>query len=545
MSQDSLPRLWRGRRRLWFTGLALTGVGQAAAATASALLTPRLLSVQGRDHQVMLGAGLVMVCLLLGLLRVAERVLGEKVGQDYVHEIRMHLVRAALAGRGASVGVTVARTTNDLTSVRNWVVLGIVPLLVGVPMLVGCAIALSILSPVLGLAVAVPVLLLAVSLWLLAPALRERAARLRKRRGRLAGAITDAVHASDMIVVAGGLEREVRRLADESREVAGRAVSRAVLSGWVRGSAASLGTLTMVVVGACGAMAGLDAATIAAAFVIVGMLSTPVSDLGRVSEYRQSFRVAQRILGPEVERSRQIRRRERAVQRQVDRRGARPLAGGVHLADLELRGVRVAELVAEPGEVVVPRSADPALVRELFGVLTHPERQPSAWLRVAGHDLGTLPARERRRLISHAAAGQSVGRGSIARAVRYRDPEGDHDAAELLHMVGLERDVAALPKGEHTALRRGGEPLDEQQRARLHLARAWCGGPPLVLLERIDEALDAEGRELLARELRNQSGVTLLWSDRAAELAPDHRVWDLGADPTRPCLPRRRGVVNA
>lgn len=546
MSPQGLPRLWRGRRRVWFVALALTGLGQAAAATASALLTPRLLTVAGTRHQLLLGAGLVLVCVVLGGLRVGERILGEKIGQDYVHEIRMHLVRAALSGGGPSVGVTVARTTNDLTSVRNWVVLGIVPLLVGVPMLLGSAVALTLLSPVLGLAVAIPVVLLAAVLWFLAPALRERAARLRKRRGRLAGAITDAVQASDSIVVAGGLEREVRRLAEESREVGGRAVSRAVLSGWARGSAASLGTLTMVVVGACGAMTGIDAATIAAAFVIVGMLATPVGDLGRVSEYRQSFRVAQRILGPEVQRSREARRRERQVECEAERHAGRPMSGGVHLADLHLRGVPVPELVAAPGEVVVPCSADPARVHDLFLVLTHPETQPEAWFRVAGHQLGTLPPRERRRLMAHAAAGQAVGQGTIARAVRYRTPDEHHDAAALLRRVGLDRDVAALPKKERTVLRRGGQPLDERQLARLHLARAWCGDPPLVLLERLDEQLDEAGRATLAEGLRTYPGVTLLASSRAAELAPDHRVWDLDGDPSTPCLPpRNRGVVHA
>ncbi|MEL4504471.1 ABC transporter ATP-binding protein [Luteococcus sp. H138] len=546
-----LPRLWRGGRRGLLVGLALAGLGQAAAATLTALLTPRLLTVAERSQQVQVALLLMVTAAGVGGLRVLERVLGERLGQDYVHEIRMHLVRAALVGRGPSVGVTIARTTNDLTSVRNWVVLGIVPLLVGIPMLIGSLMALLVLSPVLAAAVAVPVVALGAVLVGLAPAVRRRVAALRKKRGTLAGVITDTVQAGQSIVVAGGLEREIRRLADDSREVGRRAVSRAVLSGWLRGAAASMATIAMVAVGASGALAGVDAATIAAAFIIVGMMATPVTDLGRVSEYRQSFRVAEQILGPEVARSREHRRRSRHHRRQVQ--GARPRDGDgtVHLADLTLAGQPIPELVAMPGEVVVPSSADPAKLRALVDALIFPEMTPSAWLQVAGADLTRLTPVERRGLVSYATPGLPVERGTLARAVRYRAPECEQPVTPVLQEVGLADQVSALDKGERTMLRRGGEPLSLEQRARLQVARAWYAEPSLMVLDGIDALLDAEGRELLAAGIRRRRGVTLLLSERAEQLCPKHRVWDLDGDPARPALPpvknqvvEKQGVEN-
>lgn len=532
-----LPRLWRGQRRALLAGLALAGLGQAGAATVTALLTPQLLTVASRAHQVQLALLLVATAAGVGGLRVLERVLGERLGQDYVHEIRMHLVRAALTGRGPSVGVTIARTTNDLTSVRNWVVLGIVPLLVGIPMLIGSLVALTVLSPALAAAVAIPVAALGVVLLLLSPLVRRRAADLRKKRGKLAGVITDTVQAGQGIVVAGGLEREIRRLSDDSREVGRRAVSRAVLSGWLRGAAASIATIAMVVVGATGALTGIDAATIAAAFIIVGMMATPVSDLGRVSEYRQSFRVAEQILGPEVERSRAHRRRERERRQGNRRRTAREPAGAVHLGDLILVGQQVPELVALPGEVVVPQSADPAKLRALADALVFPEMTPSAWLQVAGEDLTRLTPVERRGLVSHAAPGIPVERGTIARAVRYRCPDSELPVLPVLEEAGLGPVVARLDKGERTMLRRGGEPLTDEERARLQLARAWYGEPPLMVLDGIDRMLGPGGRELLARALGRRRGVTLLISERAGELAPHARIWNLDGDPDHPAVP--------
>ena len=78
-------------------------------------------------------------------------------GQHYVQELRTGLMAAFLADPGgSSPGIAIARITNDLTSVRNWITMGISPLVVGLPMIVGTTIALWFLSPPLALAVAIP-----------------------------------------------------------------------------------------------------------------------------------------------------------------------------------------------------------------------------------------------------------------------------------------------------------------------------------------------------------------------------------------------------
>lgn len=544
MSQAArLPRLWRGRRRPLLVGLAAIGFGQAAVAGATALLTPRMISAATTRDEIVLATVLAGLALLLGVLRAGERVLGERLGQDYVHEVRMHLVRAALVGRGPSVGVTVARATNDLTSVRNWMVQGIVPLLSGIPTVLGCLAALAILSWKLSLAVAIPLAGLTLLLVVVGSRLRRRAARLRRQRGRLAGQIADTVQASEPIVVAGGVEREVKSLGRQSRKLGDRAVARATLSGLLRGAAASVATLAMVLVGATAVLADLDSATIATAFLVVGMIATPVTDLGRVGEFRQSFRVAQEILGPQVQLSREHRSDERRARlqsaegtsgRTVDGKGRAP-GRGLHCADLAVEGGPVPELVAAPGEVVVPVSRDPQRLREVVRALCHPQDHPGAWLQVDGCQLGQLPARERRQLLGVASAGQLVERGTIARAVRYRSPDSDRPMAPVLAGVGLDRVVERLERGERTTLRRGGEPLDDEQRARLSLARAVYDDPALLVLDHVDRGLSAEGRQYLSR-LLPAPGVTILVSETPEQLVDKHRVWDLDADPARPQL---------
>jgi hypothetical protein len=147
---------------------------------------------------------------------------------------------------------------------------------------------------------------------------------------------------------------------------------------------------------------------------------------------------------------------------------------------------------------------------------------------VAGRDLRSVAGSERRRLAGYAAKGAFTERGTIARAVRYRRPDLDpNETGEALARVELASRVARLPKGEHTMLRRGGEPLTTSDRAKLQIARATLGDPPLLLLNHIDFDLGPEGREVLADVLRSYPGVAIIASDHPEELVPAYLIWDL------------------
>lgn len=518
--------------------LLLSGLGQAAATIAVAVSVPLLMDAAGTRNGAVLFAVLVALATIVGALRWIERVWSEHLGQDYAHEVRMGLLRHALTQfTTPSLGVTSARTTNDLSMIRNWISLGIAPLVVAGPLLAGALLALALLDPWLAAAAALPIGVLIAAVAVISPIARRRATRLRKARGRLAATVGDTVPAASAIRHDGGVDRELRRMHTLSRRVGRHAVSRAHTAGGLRGVAAGVATLTMIVVTATGAWLAIPATEIATALIVVGVMATPLSDLGRVAEYRQSFLAAETIIAPLLDDAARTEAREAAMERaatHLRRPDAGPIHPGVlHVADLTVTGSdersrTVPELVALPGDRIVVDAGDPMLVEAALAVLTDPAIGASrAWVDLAGYRLLELPARARRSIVGSATEGVPLNRGTIARAVRYRVPGTSAPVDRELARVGLDGVVAALPDGERTELRSGGIPLSGSQRARLQVARALHGDPPLVVLDRIDADLGPAGCADVRQALADHPGIIVVVSEQPANLLDGWRTWDL------------------
>lgn len=534
-----LPPLMRGRRRPWLAGLVSIGLGQAALGALSAWA---LVTMQGAPtgmSPLLLRALLLLVlaALAIGALTVHQRVLAEKLGQDYVHQLRLTLLGDALTpGHATSLGVTVARTTNDLSGVRNWVCQGIAPLTVGVPLILGSLATLALLHPLLAAAMAVPLVTLGLCLVVWARTALIKTRRMRRTRGRLATRIADTVTASDGILAAGGSQRELRNLREASGSLVEIAVDRAETVGTLRAGGVVASTLTTLLVAATGIYLGQSPGVTMAAMAVAGIASSPVLEIGRIVEYRQTHLAARMVLGPALAGAEQ--RRERAEERRRRSAGVEAppaVADGDALVHLHLPGLTAgtSPLVAGPRDRVRLVSDDPRapqeLLRRVLELSPGPELAAPDSVWVEGRNLRALGPKRVRRLVGHAAAGAVFERGTVGRALHYRRPDLDaaHDQ-EVLEMVGL--DVDSLPRGARTAMRRGGEPLDRSDRARLALARAMYGTPPLLLVDGLEGDLDDDGRRMLDRVLSSYPGVVVMaGSEQLARLlgAREHRLHGL------------------
>ncbi|MGP5006795.1 ABC transporter transmembrane domain-containing protein [Brachybacterium tyrofermentans] len=531
-----LPALLRGARRRWISVLILLGLGQAALGAVSAWALVQLQGAPTGSSALLLRALLLLVltAFAVGALKIHERVVAEKLGQDYVHQLRLTLLGDALTpGHTTSLGVTVARTTNDLSGVRNWVSQGIAPLVVAVPLIGGSLITLAVLHPMLALAMAAPLLGLGLCLLFWARTALVKTRQMRRTRGRLASRIADTVTAADGILASGGTKRELRNIRDASGNLVEIAVDRAETVGAIRAGGIVASTLTTLLVAATGTYLGLAPGVTMAAMAVGGIASTPVLEIGRIVEYRQTYRSARMVLGPALAAA-EARRAHSRTRRRASAAVEAPALGadGTFLVHLDLPGLTEQgdPVRGRPGETVRLVSDDPAVPHELIRRLLELSPGPdisepdSVW--VGGENLRAVSTKRGRVLVGAASAGAVFERSTVARALHYRRPDLDaSDDHDVLELVGL--DLSHLPDGARTRLRRGGEPLGRADRARLALARAVYGSPPLLVIDALEGDLDDAGRRMLERVLTAYRGTVVMVGsdDLSARLgAREHKL---------------------
>ncbi|MFJ3403381.1 ABC transporter ATP-binding protein [Promicromonospora sp. NPDC090134] len=551
--QGGLPRIFVGARRRWVVGLAALGIAQGALGAVGAWALTQLRPGSAWPVAIAI-LSIVATAVAIGGLRIEERVVAERLGQDHVRELRRELVESELTPGGSThLGITVARTTNDLASVRNWVSQGVGPLAAGIPLIAGSAVGLTVLDPFLGLGFLLPLGALAAVMvpWARTAYLKSR--RLRRARGRMATRIADTVGASEGIIAARGAGRELDHIDSASDDVVDRAVDRSATVGALRAGGTVAALLATLAVAAVGVVRGLDPAVTVAAMAMAGLASTPIVDLGRIVEYRQTFLAARAVLVPALaDAARRKTEHERAssIAAQADVPDGADGPGRVHLVvpGLVPDG---SPLRAGPGARIRLSSGDAdgggdnraaaeaplRLMRRVVGLdLASAGTTDEIW--VAGRNLRAVAPGEGRALVGLATRGSVFERGTLRRALRYRRPDLDDATADAVFTaVGL--DVGRFPDGPRTVLRAGGEPLTVDQRARLALARAVYGEPPLLLVADLDRDLDQEGRDRLAGVLAGYPGVVMFTGSDDLARALDAEEVRLAAGPV-PVTPSGR-----
>lgn len=537
-----MPAIWAGRRRLLLVSLVLLGVLQAVLAVLMAVQVDALLSQSGTTNSWDVVSVLGFV-LGIGVARWIERVVAEDLGQDYVFEQRHRLITAAIAGPdySGSLGVTVTRASNDLTAVRNWISLGISSLVSGIPLILVVLVSLTVLNPQVGLAVATPLILLAALVPVLARVTLARARELRRRRGRMSAKIADTVLAGESIRASGAVRRELKAVDRGSGRVVEAAIDRAWITGLTRALSATAASLCTVAVVLLSVQGRIDAATVASTMMLLGVMSVSVSDLGRVVEYRQNYRAACRILAPLLARAQELKAEEKARECRWRKEEAEPAGGEVRVSGLDVAGHVLPELNAQPGERIRMRAADPHQVRAAVQALASVAED--GVVVVDGVDCAAAPAKVRRQKVGLASEHIPLERGSVSRLAGFRVP--DATEAELLRVLdrmGLKRVIEEYDHGLDLKLKSDGKPWNSNEVMRLKLARALLREPELLILEGVDNKLDADGIARLHDILKDYPGVVLFSSTSDRALVDEYREWDVGGGGVRR---RERVLVDA
>ncbi|RIA56042.1 ABC transporter ATP-binding protein [Dichotomicrobium thermohalophilum] len=164
------------------------------------------------------------------------------------------------------------------------------------------------------------------------------------------------------------------------------------------------------------------------------------------------------------------------------------------------------DLEVAPGEMVALVGPSGAGKSTLFKLLLKFHAPDAGRVELFGNDVAELDNAALRGAISFVGQSNFIFAGSIRDNLSLRNHAVSQDQIEAAcRAVGLHDDIAALPKGYDTDVGELGTLISGGQAQRLNMARAIIKDAPILLLDEVTSALDAENEQLIKDYIRAQA----------------------------------------
>ena len=125
---------------------------------------------------------------------------------------------------------------------------------------------------------------------------------------------------------------------------------------------------------------------------------------------------------------------------------------------------------------------------------------------------GPVPVdRSTRSLFSYAPQGNFLLSGTLRENLTFTNPDAtEEELRHALYVSAMDDYVSSLPDGLDTVLLENGAGLSEGQAQRISLARAVLSGAPVLLLDEVTSALDAETEQVVLERICALPGRTCI-----------------------------------
>ncbi len=524
---NNLPPITAEGRGRGIALVAVCAIGQAVAAGVAAFATRDVFAALRDASAALPAVALAQIAVAgaaIALLRVAERVVAERVGQRYAGALRLrlfsHLARMSERAVGnRRAGALAMRFVGDLTAVRNWVSLGLARLISAGVVLPAATGVLFVLEPRLAAAASIPLALGLAAMALAGPRLGPAHRRLRSRRARLAADMLERVPHAPELRLLGRIDVEVAQMMRRTEALIESALARA-------SGAATLRAIPDAVAGIAAAALLLAAfvwrvpvAEAAGAMAALGLMIHPLRDLAGVWDRWRAWTVARDkcaavLAAPTIERQRRAHAPRADTPPHLCFRGL----GAGALADLDIEAL--------PGQKIAIVGANGAGKSTLLRLAAGLEQAERGVVTLDGHEPRDLDAGERRRTIALMSMRSPILAGSLRRALTMGASQrrGDADIAMQAQAFGL-GDVLRRLGGLDGTLAEGGRNLSAGEARRVLLTRVALSGAKLLLLDEPDDTLDADGVQLVAALLRDSDATVLVATHGLALARRMDRLW--------------------
>jgi ABC-type multidrug transport system fused ATPase/permease subunit len=527
-----LPDILSATRRWLFIRLVVNGILQATTIIGSMLLVRYafdvMLNPEFNDPEVNMfeltqvweiiffALGLLSCTGLAAGLRYIERIDAERLGQAYIHEVRLRVfdlmsrfAPRALSNR--STGSSMLRFVGDLSAIRRWVSLGLARIVVSLIVTFISLGILALLDPYLALsAMAILTMGLAWNLRM-GPYINKIMTEARRRRGNLAGNINEKIRSYTVIQAFNQRKRERRRFKNHSRRLSEAMIERAGASAAMRiinEGATSLSMGAILVIGAFEVFRNLTTSgNVVAAMAVVGFLSNAFRDLGRTHEYLQDYRVSKKKIIEFME-TKPLRGRSSKLP------DLKVTKGEIELEKVSLRNVLEDISGVVPGgshlAIIGDNGAGKSTLLQVIARLVDPD---GGKVLIDGQDIRRCNLSSVRNAIGIVSPDLPLLKGSILYNLTYRKPDVSTDELErVMKLCKIDNLLEQLSGDMDFRVNEGGENLSLGQRHRLALARAILGQPDILIVDEIDANLDQQAVKVFEDVLQAFPGTVMMVS---------------------------------
>ncbi|MEO0429542.1 MAG: ABC transporter ATP-binding protein [Pseudomonadota bacterium] len=530
-----LPPIATGERARSIAAVAALSLGQAISAAAAAFATRHVfagLSSPGGDVPVVALGMIAFAGLAIAACRAREAFIAERIGQHYAAELREklfgHLSRLparTLAERRS--GGLALRFVGDLTAVRGWISLGIARLVSAAIVLPAALLVVGLLDPSLGLVAGPPMLiglgLMAIVGWRYSAAHR----RLRARRSALAADISERIPNAPELRLLGRMVVERRNLRKRSERLVEAALFRTQGSALMRAIPDGVSGLVAAGILLVAALRLVEPAEAAGALAAAALMIKPMRDLAGIWDRRRNWIVAK-------EKCCQLLSQQPVIRRSARRpkaRAAYPAPGEpVALSFLDIRTKLLSNLsaTAPAGRKIAILGANGSGKSSLLTLAAGLEAPGSGRIMIGARPSDRIPDADRARLIAYCSDRSTMLAGTLRRALTLGSASQPSDAtieaqASAFGLAGVLRKLGGLDG----RVAEGGRNLSAGEVRRVLLTRAALSGAGLMLLDELDDALDADAPTLMTQLLNGTSATVLFVTHNPAVARLADEAWGL------------------